>query len=254
MSIRSAVRGAGCEVLRASYRVRRAKCAPGLVVAAACLLVAGVARAQTVSAAPQRHRVELTAGIAWFGGVALGAGSADLTRNQTPPSPYPIFKTDSSIASAIGFDGRIAFALTPRVAIEGGFSYAAPNLETRVSGDVESAPAVTATERLSQYGVDGSVVVHLTRWHLGAHAVPFVYGGAGYLRQAHERDILVATGHAFHAGGGVKYVFRRSQGFLKNLGVRGDARVSFRSGGVELDTDEPTHAVPIVSVGAFVRF
>ena len=84
--------------------------------------------------------------------------------------------------------------------------------------------------------------------------MPFVYGGAGYLRQAHERDILVATGHEFHAGGGLKYVFRRGSGFLKDLGVRGDVRVSFRHGGVELDANEPTHAIPVASVGAFVRF
>ena len=224
------------------------------VAAAACLLGAELASAQTVSAAPQPHTFEVTAGVSWFGGMTLGTGSADLTKNQMPPSPYPIFKTDSSLASVAGFDGRLAFALTRQFAIEGGFSYAGPTLETRVSADVEGAPAVTATERLSQYGVDGSLVVHLTRWQLGPHAVPFVYGGAGYLRQAHERDILVSTGHEFHAGGGLKCVFRRGTGFLKDLGVRGDVRVSFRSGGVELDADEPTHAIPVASVGAFVRF
>ena len=123
---------------------------PGLM-AAACLLWTGVVSAQTVSASPRRHTFEVTAGVAWFGAVTLGTGSADLTKNQTPPSPYPIFKTDSSVASAAGFDGRLAFALTRQLAIEGGFSYAGPMLDTSVSGDVEGAPAVTATERLSQY-------------------------------------------------------------------------------------------------------
>ena len=226
---------------------------PG-VLTTMCLLAATSAKAQTVSASPRPHSLEIAAGVSWFGGVTLGTGSADLTKNQTPPSPYPIFKTDSSVASAAGFDGRLAFALTRQFAIEGGFSYAAPTLETRVSADVEGAPSVTATERLSQYGIDGSVVLHLTRWQMGPRAVPFVYGGAGYLRQAHERDVLVATGHEFHVGGGLKYVFSRGRGFLKDLGIRADARVSFRSGGVELDSSEPVHAVPVVSAGAFVRF
>ena len=218
-----------------------------------CLLAAAPVHGQTVSVAPRPHVFEITAGVTWFGSVTMGNGSADLTKNQTPPTPYPIFKTDSSVASAAGFDGQLGFALTHQVAIEGAFSYAKPTLETRVSGDVEGAPSVTAIERLSQYSVDGSVVLHLTRWQLGPRGLPFIYGGAGYLRQAHERDILVATGHEFHVGGGLKYVFSRGGGFLKDLGIRADARVSFRSGGVEFDSSEPVHAVPIVSVGAFVR-
>ena len=232
----------------------RIRSALPFLLAMTCVLATRPASAQTVSASPRPHSVEVTAGVLWFGGVTLGTGSADLTKNQTPPSPYPIFKTDSSVSSAAGFDGRLGFAFSRQFAIEGAFSYAAPRLETHVSGDIEGAPSVTATERLSQYSVDASVVVHLTRWQLGPRAVPFVYGGAGYLRQAHERDVLVATGHEFHVGGGLKYVFARRRGFLKDLGIRADTRVSFRSGGVELDSSEPMHAVPVVSVGALVRF
>lgn len=223
--------------------------------AAWCLLAAAPAPGQTVPAAPRPHTFEITTGVTWFGSVTMGSGSADLTKNQTPPTPYPLFTTSSSLASTTGFDGRLAFFLTHALAVEGTFTYARPRLETEVSGDVEGAPAVTASETLRQYTVEASVVLHLTRWRLGSHTLPFVYGGGGYLRQAHEREVLIASGHTFHVGGGVKYfVVRRSRGLLKNVGVRVDGRVSFRSGGVDLDASKPVHVLPILTAGVFVGF
>ena len=48
-------------------------------------------------------------------------------------------------------------------------------------------PTSTIEENLSQYLFDGSAL-----WHFGSgRAVPFVFGGAGYMRELHDADALV---------------------------------------------------------------
>ena len=59
-----------------------------------------------------------------------------------------------------------------------------PTLETRISGDVENAPVVTASTDLSRYIIDVSGVVHLTRFRIGRSGMPFVLGGVGVSARA----------------------------------------------------------------------
>ena len=67
--------------------------------------------------------------------------------------------------------------------------------------------------------------------------MPFVYGGAGYLRELHEGEALVEEGLEYHAGGGIKvwfgsgrFAFAATSGFL------------FRDGG--FDFEDKRRVVP----------
>jgi hypothetical protein len=225
----------------------------GAVAAVAACLCAGASDA-TAQPGPflRAHRLEVNVGGLWLGGVDFGTADATLTRNQTPEAPYVLFTTASTLAAAPAAEARVGYHLTRMVAVEGAFVYARPRLETAVSADAEGAPGITATETLSQFLVDVSAVVHLPI-HMG-RAVPFVLGGAGYLRELHEANALAETGHTFHAGGGVKIPLLVRRGFVRSLGLRLDGRAYFRSGGADLDQGRPIRSTAAGGASLLVEF
>ena len=149
-----------------------------------------------------------------------------------------------------GVQARIGFIVTPALVIEGGLRFTKPVYEVRVSGDAEGAPDTTIEEKLSQYVFDGSVVWHVTRAAFaGQRAVPFLYGGAGYLRELHEQDALVEEGLEYHAGGGIKWWFGHGR---RGFGMRGDVGISIRDGG--FDFKDGLRVVPIVAGSLIYTF
>jgi hypothetical protein len=97
-----------------------------------------------------------------------------------------------------------------------------------VTDDAEGAEDVTADETMSRYVFGGSLVYHLTGMAFAnGRGVPFVLGGAGYLRELHEGRELVETGAEYHAGAGIKFWFGNGR---RRLGLRGDVGVSIRDG------------------------
>ena len=151
-------------------------------VVAAMVLPASPAAAQSGDAA-QPGRVEVAFGAIWSGRTPFG--SANATETAGTGGPFVLFTTSSELASAAGAEARIGVRLTRLLQAEATASYSAPELRTKVSADVEQAAPVTATDRLQQITVGGALVLDLP-WRLGARGVPFVTGGAAYLRQLHE--------------------------------------------------------------------
>jgi len=201
--------------------------------------------AQTAEERPA-HRVEGAVGGLWLGGAGLGSSTAALRANSPgTPAPFTLFTTESRFGSVPGLDARVGYGLTKRIAIEAGLVFSRPKVRTRVSNDVENAPALTVAESVNQYFVDGTVVVLLDRFALGDRTVPFVSGGAGYLRQLHEGLTLVETGSVYHAGGGVKHwLVLRDRGFMRGVGVRVDGRLYVLVKGIELrDRARPHGAI-----------
>ena len=189
-------------------------------------------------------RWELTGGGVLIGGYELGERSAELTPN-TGSSSFEEFTTDNTVKPAFGLQARIGFFVTPGLTVEGGFRFARPVYEVRIGGDVENAPDTTAEETLSQYLFDGSIV-----WHLGkGRAVPFLFGGAGYLRELHEDDALLEEGLEYHAGGGIKWWFGEGR---RGVGVRAEAGVSIRDGG--FDFKDGQRIVPTAGGFLFYAF
>jgi len=128
------------------------------------------------------------------------------------------------------------------------------DVEARISGDIEQAPALTVSSTLAQITIEGGGLVELPSLSVASgKLVPFVVGGGGYLRQVHEDRVLVETGRTIYAGGGVKWrsTAARPRGLAERLIVRADARLVSRSGGV--DIDDTRHNYITVSAGVGVR-
>jgi Outer membrane protein beta-barrel domain len=213
------------------------------------LVLAASASAQTrrpppAGPTPRAGSWELGGGAVYVAGFDLGESTAELTRNTTTgPGPFDLFTTSTELRSTVGVQGRIGYYFSPRLEVEGGMRYARPVLSIRISGDAEEAPDQTAEETLSQFVFDGSVLWHFTRPQASpSRVVPFVVGGAGYIRELHADLELVETGVEYHAGAGVKVWFGNAR---RRFGVRGEAGISIRDGG--FDFEDNRRAVPIAA-------
>ncbi len=191
---------------------------------------------------PPLHRVEFEVGGGILGGASLGSADANLRANATTKQPYRLFSTASRISSRPAVHARIGYAFNRRFAIEGGGVFTRPVVRTSVSGDVEGAPALTVDERIDQYFVEASILVSFDEIRLGRRTVPFLAGGAGYLRQLHEGLTLIEEGHFYHLGGGLKHwLFARDRGFVRAAGLRADARVYLLLSGMSFDERPRPH-------------
>lgn len=194
---------------------------------------------------PHAGTFEASGGVTYSGGYDLGSASAEETRNTgTGTGPFVLFTAESRVKPAAGLQGRLGVYLAPSASIEGGVQFARPTVSSRLSDDAESAADVTATETLTRIVSHGSLVLHLTGMSFaGGKGVPFLLGGAGYIRELHEKNEVVETGHEYHAGAGVNVWFGPGK---HRLGLRGDFGVSRRSGGA--DTADTSRTVPSAGV------
>ena len=144
---------------------------------------------------PHAGTWEIGGGFWWSGGFDIGDRTAELTRNpDTGTGPLDLFTTSNTLGSGIGFQGRLGAYVSKSLAIEGGIRVTRPKLQISISGDFESAPDQVAEETITEYIFDGSVVWHLTQATFSkGKGVPFVSGGAGYIRDAHEANQLIET-------------------------------------------------------------
>ena len=207
------------------------------MIAAFVVLVASSARAQSE---PPPYRLQLAAGLGFVGGASLGNADANL-RSGGSSTPYSVFATSSRLAGAPVVDLRAAVDLTRRYGLEAHALFGHPELRTSVSGDVESAPAVTAVERLDHYLIDGGIIIKLDELRVSGWQ-PFAAAGAGYLRQLHEGLTVTEEGRVFYVGAGARRVLMsRTRGWLRGLGARGDVRLNVLSGGITIDDDARRH-------------
>ena len=226
------------------------------VFVAAAVVLAGSEEAQGQAVSRGLFRpgaIELDIGGVWQAQVPLGSISAPLTGNQGPPT-VDLFRTSTDIEAHPGVEARLAVNLTRVIAVEGAFRYARPQLRTTISDDFEDAPDTVAEGRFDQYAIEVTGLVHLTGLRFGS-AIPFLFGGGGYLRELHEGREIVETGQTFQGGGGIKVLFSRSpRGLVRSVGIRVDARIHARRGGIELDQEEPLRTYPAAGAALVVGF
>jgi hypothetical protein len=235
-------------IAAAHFRCARA-CGVALV-ALACGAAAVPVMAQSGPAAPRQSTWEIGGGGVLVGGYGLGESAAELTPSSSSSPAFEQFTTDSRIRQVFGAQVRIGFVVTPALVVEGGVRFTRPIFEVRVSDDTEGAADTTIEETLSQYVFDGSVVWHFTRAAFaGGRGVPFVFGGAGYLRELHEEDAFVEEGLEYHAGAGIKWWFGQGG---RRFGVRGEAGISIRDGG--FDFSDGRRVVPVVGGSVIYTF
>lgn len=181
--------------------------------------------------------IEASAGGAWLAPGALGSSTATLTANSSA-TPFTYFDTSARMGGAGGVDARLAYNLTRRVAVEGGLLYSRPSVNFTVSRDAENTAGFTGSgERLSQYFIDGSLLLYLPKLAFAqGRGRAFVEGGGGYLRQLHAGRLNVDSGSVYNGGAGFKYYFRpRPKGTIKGFGIRADLRAYYRRGGYSFD-------------------
>jgi hypothetical protein len=123
--------------------------------------------AQTGDTPPsvQAHHVTVSGGLVWTGGYAIGDATATLRGNAVGPTapPFTLFRAESAVDGSAGVDGRVGFAITRTLTVEGGVSYQQPGITTELSDDAEVPAATLDAERLSQYIVDVGVLWEVPR-------------------------------------------------------------------------------------------
>jgi hypothetical protein len=220
-----------------------------LVLALAGVPSAAAAQVYIRNPAPQRGSIEVGGGGAFLPGFDMGERTADVT-TSSPTTRFDLFDTESSVGDFIGVHARIGYYLSRSVSLEASVRYARPELSVALSGDAESAADVTATETASHYLFGGSVNFDLRGASFaGDRGVPFFSGGAGYLRELHEGNLLVETGIEYHATAGLKYWFGTGD---TRFGLRVEAGLSARENG--LDNEDGRRVQPIVAAGLSYLF
>lgn len=237
-------------------KVQRVPGVPGVLWMGMALVMVVAAHADAQPAqgpAPRAHHLIFSGGLTWSGSYPVGNATATLRPNApgSGASPFVLFSTAPTIESAAGVGARVEFALTPSIAIELGASFARPRVSVAISQDREAAAQVLEGESLQQYVVDAGAVWQLPV-RLGSRARPFVSGGAGYLRQLHQERTLVETGRTYYAGGGLRYWIRGGHGTSRGVGLRADARATWKTHGV--DFEDRTRVAPSFALHAFVDF
>jgi hypothetical protein len=220
-----------------------------LVLAAALVVICSLpvaAQPYIGSSGPRAGSIEVGGSATWTLGYDAGSRPALETANSTQgAAPITLFTTTSEVRPAVGVDGRVGIYLASRVSAEATIQFSRPALETRVSDDFENAAPITAEATFTSYIIGGSLL-----YHFGAgRVVPFVSGGAGYLRQLHEDNADVVTGSEFHGGGGVK-IWMGAGG--RRFGLRIDAQASSRSKSISFE--EKRRVVPSVGFGLSYLF
>ena len=219
-----------------------------LIGALSALLLPVTMEAQ---AAGPPGRFEVAAGTLWSAPVSMGA--ADATETTGNSMPFRLFSSESSLASAIGLEGRIGVRVGRALRIEGSATHATPTRRTRIRADVEGIPDITLEETVNRWTIEAALVAFLTRWRFGTRTVPFLSVGAGYLRELHEGDALVETGLTYQGGGGVNITLTQRTGArLKSAGVRVGARAVVRPGGGIFEN--PVRVAPIADVSLYLRY
>ena len=199
--------------------------------------------------APRRGSIEVSGGGAFAPGFELGSLTAELTRS-TPTDKFDLFTIDREVSGFPGAFARLGYYLSESVSIEGGVRYARPIMSIRLSGDAESAPDETAEETLSHYVFDGSLVWHLRNLTFASgNAVPYIAGGAGYLRELNQGNQLVETGREYHAVVGLNYWLGSG---AHRFGLRVEGGLSARKKG--FDSEDKVRTLPIAFGGLSYLF
>ncbi len=197
------------------------------------------------SAGPRPGSVEITGGGNWTGSQTFPVTPASLTVNPSGGlSSFDQFTSEASIDAAFGVHGNVGVYITRALAIEGGVQFSRPQLSVQLSDDFEDAPDVTATATMTSYVFRGSLIYHFG----SGQTVPFVGGGAGYVRGVHAGNELIESNVEYHGLAGIKMWFnpRRKAGF------RAEGGFALRGGG--FGTEDERRMVPIAAASLLYLF
>jgi opacity protein-like surface antigen len=226
---------------------RGARLAP--VVLLAVILGSSLAAPAAFAQVPA-GRVEVSGGAAWVGAMAFPSVASEQVTSGG--GRRLAFNTRTTLDASVGPSVSVGVRLSRLLTIEGGLLYSPTSLTTAITNDVEGVSNTSVETSVTQYLFEGGLVARLERWRVGRIA-PYVTGGAGYVRQLYEDRVLLETGQAFYAGGGLYYERSSSpRSALKATGLRADVRALVMRDGVA--PDSRNHVAPRVTVSFFARF
>ena len=218
-------------------------------LAVVCAPATAAAQAYVRPAAPNRGSIEVGGGGTFVPGFDMGGRTADLTTSSATER-FDLFTTESKVGPIQGVHARIGYYLSRSLSLEASVRYAKPELSVELSGDAESAADETATETASHYLFGGSLLYDFRQASFaGGRGVPFVSGGAAYLRELHEGNMLVETGVEYHATAGLKYWLGSGD---HRFGLRFEAGLSAREKG--FDNEDDSRMQPLAAVGLSYLF
>lgn len=202
--------------------------ASGIGIAVFLLCIgASPALAQAPPAAPGRP-IELGLGGSLIAPSSVGSTSATLL---TPSGgTLKLFDVESRFGVGYGVDATLGFRVARAVWVEASGGWSRATARSRISGDVEAAPATTATEPVSRVSGEGALVWYFadrgsTSW--------FIRGSGGWMRELVGGNSLVEDGFLGSAGAGLRRWWRENgKGSLKRMGLRVEGRLLLRSSGV----------------------
>jgi hypothetical protein len=194
-----------------------------------CVAVVMVALAPSAVHA-QTPKLEFTVGTTLSGPSSAGTTRAELL--DSAGNPLTLFEAEQRTTSAIGLAGAITYRLQPRLALEVSGGWTRPDFESRIVDDLEAADDTTLTLGAHRFTVELGAIRHYGR--RGA-LEPYARLGAGWLRELTRDRALVDDGIAAHVGGGAKYWLREGRaGWLGDVALKADVRLSVRRGGISL--------------------
>ena len=197
------------------------------------------------------HQFTFGGGLLSSGAYDVGDSTAQLRGNGNTAPTFTLFTANSRITSALSPELHVGFAVTRRIAAEFSFAVSHPQVGVSIASDPEAPSQELVGERLNQYAIGGGVT-----WQpplrFGSRLAPFLSGGAAFLRQLHEDRTLAETGRVYYAGGGARYFLRGGSGAGRVFGLRGDARLNFRTKGI--DFEDRIRTYPTFGLSAFIGF
>ena len=202
----------------------------GRVALVALIATVGLPRLALAQALPVAgsRSIELSVGGTLMSPAPAGSSSATLITSNG--SRLTVFEAESRTGPGFGADATLGFRLASGVWIEAAGGWSRATASTRVSGDVETAPALTVSETISRLSAEAGLLIYFadrgdTSW--------FVRGSGGWMRELVAGNALADDGVIATGGGGLRHWFRQNgAGAVKRVGVRAEGRLIVRTGGV----------------------
>lgn len=212
------------------------------------LFAATAADAQTQPARQQKPKrpKEFTIMGLLIGPSNIGESTASLIRPDG--SPLVVFSATDRLAPGYGLESALGFQIKKGIWAEASGSWSQTELQTRVSNDVEGAEAMTLTESVMRFSVEGSALFY---FHETAKTGIFARGGAGWMRELTGSSSLALDGVMGNGGVGVKHLVRdKPRGGFRRVGFRAEFRVNVRS--TSLTPLAPAKRVAVAGAGGLV--
>ncbi len=141
----------------------------GLLALIGSLIVGAAAGAHAQGAAAFEKQIVVSAGVgaaaATRSAIAMPSSGATEPQRQTP---FTLFRTESRLESAPGFDARVAYALSRAFSVEVAGTFSRPTLAVRITQDSEGVAETRSSESIDQYTVEFSGLFHLRGRAFGA--------------------------------------------------------------------------------------